>query len=189
MAPKRHTVKLGKDGPQVTALGFGAMGLSAYYGAIGSDEERLEFLDHVYESGELNWDSADVYGDNEDLIGKWFKRSGKRADIFLATKFASTTDEQGRRIVRSDPEYCKQACAKSLKRLGIDQIDLYYCHRVDGKTPIEKTVRSITFNSMSGSRLTPKQVQAMAELKQYVSSHVILPLLTTLCVGKARSST
>jgi aryl-alcohol dehydrogenase-like predicted oxidoreductase len=142
MPPKLPTRQLGKDGPQVTALGFGAMGLSAFYGPPGNDEERLAFLDHVYESGELNWDSADVYGDSEDLIGKWFARSGKRSEIFLATKFASTTDENGNRVIKSDPEYCKQACAKSLKRLGIDQIDLYYCHRVDGKTPIEKTVRT-----------------------------------------------
>jgi aryl-alcohol dehydrogenase-like predicted oxidoreductase len=140
MVPNLPTRQLGKDGPQVTALGFGLMGLSAFYGKPGSDEERLDFLDHVYQSGAHNWDSADVYGDNEDLIGKWFKRSGRRSEIFLATKFASAADAQGKRIVKSNPEYCKEACAKSLKRLGIGQIDLYYCHRVDGKTPIEKTV-------------------------------------------------
>lgn len=65
------TRQLGKDGPQVSALGFGLMGLSAYYGATASDEERLEFLDHVYASGQRFWDTADIYGDNEDLIGKY----------------------------------------------------------------------------------------------------------------------
>lgn len=66
-----QTRQLGKDGPQVTALGFGLMGLSAFYGAIKSDDERLKFLDHVYTSGQRFWDSADMYGDNEDLIGKY----------------------------------------------------------------------------------------------------------------------
>lgn len=123
------TRQLGKNGPQVTALGFGMMGLSIAYGAVGSDEERLDFLDKVYGAGLKLWDSADVYGDNEDLIGKWFKRSGKRDDVFLATKFALTYDDKGKMGVRSDPEYVRQACEKSLKRLGIDHIDLYYCHR------------------------------------------------------------
>ena len=91
-----------------------------------------------------------MYRDSEDLIGKWFKRTGKRNEIFLATKFANHTTPEGQWAVRSDPEYVKEACAKSLKRLGIQTIDLYYCHRLDRKTPIEKTV------------------EAMAELKKYV---------------------
>jgi aryl-alcohol dehydrogenase-like predicted oxidoreductase len=64
------TRQLGKDGPQVTALGFGLMGLSAFYGATESDEERLKFLDHIYASGQRFWDTADMYGDSEDLVGK-----------------------------------------------------------------------------------------------------------------------
>ena len=123
------TRQLGKNGPQVTAIGFGGMGLSIAYGAVDSDESRLDFLDKVYGAGVKFWDSADAYGDNEDLIGKWFKRSGKRDDIFLATKFALTMGEDGKMALRSDPEYVRQACDKSLKRLGVDCIDLYYCHR------------------------------------------------------------
>jgi aryl-alcohol dehydrogenase-like predicted oxidoreductase len=73
--------QLGKNGPKVTALGFGAMGLSAFYGKPESDEARFKVLDRAYELGETNWDSADVYGDNEDLIGKWFKRTGKRDEV------------------------------------------------------------------------------------------------------------
>lgn len=69
-AVKLPTVPLGKIGSQVTRLGFGMMGLSAFYGAVKSDEERLQLLDEVYAAGELFWDSADVYGDSEDLIGK-----------------------------------------------------------------------------------------------------------------------
>lgn len=123
------------------------MGLSAFYGAPESDEARFKILDKAYEMGETNWDSADVYMDNEDLIGKWFKRTGKRDEIFLATKFGNVVKD-GQRIRRSDPEYVKEACEKSLKRFGIPTIDLYYCHRLDGVTPVENTV------------------QAMAELKK-----------------------
>ncbi|KAI8934226.1 hypothetical protein NX059_008972 [Plenodomus lindquistii] len=138
------TAPLGRDGPQVNRLGFGAMGLSAFYGTPKSDSERLAVLDHAYKVGERFWDSSDIYGDNEDLIGKWFAANpSKRNDIFLATKFAMKDG-----VINSTPEYAKQAVEKSLKRLGIQQIDLYYCHRVDQKTPIEKTV------------------QGMAELKQ-----------------------
>jgi aryl-alcohol dehydrogenase-like predicted oxidoreductase len=81
------------------------------------------------------------YGDNEVLLGKWFAANpDKRSDIFLATKFAVA---QADHSVDSSPEYCKHACAASLQRLGVEHIDLYYCHRVDGKTPIEKTVEAM----------------------------------------------
>ena len=124
-------------------MGYGMMGLSAFYGKPLPDEERLEFLDHVYESGCTNWDSADMYGDSEDLLGKWFKKSGKRNEIFLATKFANRVFPDGSREINSTPEYARQACEKSLKRLGVDHIDLYYCHRVDKKTPIEQTIKAM----------------------------------------------
>lgn len=118
------------------------MGLSAFYGKPGSDEDRFTILDKAYEMGETFWDSADVYSDSEDLIGKWFKRTGKRDDIFLATKFANIIKD-GNRTVRSDPEYVREACERSLERLGIPTIDLYYCHRLDRKTPIEKTIEAM----------------------------------------------
>ncbi|KAK5995398.1 Aldo-keto reductase str7 [Cladobotryum mycophilum] len=141
MAPVA-TRQLGRNGPQVSAIGLGLMSLGGIYGQKDSVEERLKFLDHAHEIGEVFWDTADVYVDSEDIIGEWFKRSGKRDDIFLATKFALTNDN-GVRGVSSDPVYVKQACEKSLKRLGVDTIDLYYCHRVDDKTPIEKTVQAM----------------------------------------------
>ena len=142
MATQLPTHKLGKNGPQVTALGFGLMGLSAFYGAPKSDEERFKVLDHAYNSGELFWDTADIYGDNEDLIGKWFKKNpGKREKIFLATKFASYVDPVTKeRSVRNDPDYIRKAVDTSLSRLGIDQIDLYYVHRIQEDQPIEITV-------------------------------------------------
>lgn len=133
--------QLGRDGPLVDRLGFGLMGLSIFYGAAKPDEERLAILDHAYKLGERFWDSAELYGDSEELVGKWFKANpDKRDDVFFATKFAVAA---GTNTVDSSPEYCKQACDRSLKRLGINQIDLYYCHRVDQKTPIEKTVEAM----------------------------------------------
>ncbi|KAK5239474.1 hypothetical protein LTR40_014486, partial [Exophiala xenobiotica] len=145
MAPQHPTRKLGKNGPEVTALGFGTMGLSAFYGAPKPDEERYALLDHVYESGELFWDSADMYADSEDLLGRWFKRNpGKRENIFLATKFANYVNpDTGAREVRNEPEYIRSACDSSLKRLGVDHIDLYYVHRLDAEQPIEITVRAM----------------------------------------------
>lgn len=101
--PQLPTRKLGRNGPEVTALGFGAVGLSAFYGAPEDDEARLKVLDQAYELSERNWDTADVYMDSEDLIGKWFKRTGKRDEIFLATKFANTFQD-GKMVQRSDPE-------------------------------------------------------------------------------------
>jgi len=143
------TRQLGKDGPNVTALGFGTMGLSAFYGAPKPDKERMAVLDACYSMGEWHWDSADVYADSEDLLGKWFAANpDKRKSIFLATKFGNRRNAEGKPEINSTAEYCKEACAKSLKRLGLPFVDLYYCHRLDSKTPIEQTVR------------------AMAELKQ-----------------------
>ncbi len=119
------------------------MGLSAFYGNTGTDAERLKVLDRAYELGVRHWDTADMYKDNEDLLGKWFKANPtKRADIFLATKFAMVMTGSDMSF-RSDPEYVHQACEKSLKRLGVEYIDLFYCHRVDQKTPIEKTTAAL----------------------------------------------
>ncbi|KAJ6475238.1 NADP-dependent oxidoreductase domain-containing protein [Mycena vitilis] len=119
----------------VSEIGFGAMGISSFYGAVESDEERFKVLDAAHAKGCLHWDTAYIYGDSQELIGKWFKRTGKRNDIFLATKFGITP--QG---VRGDPDFVKEQCASSLQKLGVDTIDLYYQHRVDPNTPIEVTV-------------------------------------------------
>lgn len=87
------------------------------------------------------WDTSDIYGPytNELLIGKWFATTGRRKEIFLATKFANIFVD-GKMEVRGDRAWVKEACAASLKRLGIETIDLYYQHRVDEKTPIEETI-------------------------------------------------
>lgn len=144
-----QTRALGRDGPQVSAIGFGAMGLSGFYGPVESEEERLAFLDEAYQLGERFWDTADIYEDSEVLIGKWCRRSGHRDDVFIATKFGQS--KEGIHAIRSDAEYAHSACERSLQRLGVEQIDLFYCHRLDRKTPIEETVK------------------AMVELKKYVA--------------------
>ncbi|KAL7806867.1 NADP-dependent oxidoreductase domain-containing protein [Trichoderma aethiopicum] len=144
MAPtKLPTKPLGRNGPLVTRLGFGAMGLSVSYGHGGSDEERFKVLDRAHELGNTFWDTADVYGDNEELIGKWFKRTGKRDDFFLATKCGGHLDAAGNFSIRSDPEYVRQACASSLQKLGVSHIDLFYLHRLDKVTPVEHTVKAL----------------------------------------------
>lgn len=143
MILKLPTRQLGKDGPKVTALGYGAMGLSSYYFPAAPDEERLHFLDYVYKSGVLNWDTSDVYGDSEELLGKWFAKTGKRNDIFLATKGGAGVDEEGNALIRSDPGYIKEACNRSLKKLGVTHVDMYYIHRLDKVTPVEKTVAAM----------------------------------------------
>jgi aryl-alcohol dehydrogenase-like predicted oxidoreductase len=148
MASQLPQRQLGKDGPLVARIGFGAMSIGAtFYGAVPNDAERHELLDRALEIGETFWDTADIYGDSEDVIGSWFKKTGKRDSIFLATKFGNvskTLDDGSLDFsLNSEPEYVKEACEKSLARLGVDVIDLYYCHRVDGKTPIEKTVQAM----------------------------------------------
>ncbi|KAI8949864.1 putative aldo/keto reductase [Xylaria longipes] len=134
--------KLGKNGPMVPALGLGLMGMSIMYGKAPSDEERFAVLDRAAELGVTNWDSSDLYGDNEELLGKWFKRTGKRNQIFLATKFGFVKGG-GWADIDSSAAYCKMACAESLKALGVDSIDLYYMHRANPDTPIEETMRAL----------------------------------------------
>ncbi|RLM00061.1 hypothetical protein CFD26_103030 [Aspergillus turcosus] len=135
--------QLGKNGPTVPALGLGLMGMSFWvYGSIASDEERFKVLDRAVELGETFWDTSDLYGDNEELLGKWFRRTGKRDQIFLATKFGFV---QGGKLheINSSAAYCKKACDESLKRLGVDSIDLYYLHSPNPETPIEETMRAM----------------------------------------------
>lgn len=141
---KMPTRQLGRNGPQVSALGLGLMGLSAFYGAVPSVEERLKVLDKAYELGCTFWDSSNVYGDSEDLLGTWFKKNPeKRRDIFLATKFGCFVGKSGGLETRSDSSYAQECIERSLQRLGTDYVDLYYCHRLDGKTPVEDTVEAM----------------------------------------------
>lgn len=135
-----HMRKLGSDGLEVSALGLGCMGMSEFYG--GRDEaEAVATIDRAIELGVTLLDTADMYGPftNEVLVGKAI--ADRRDKVVLATKFANVRGENGEYLgIRGDAEYVRQACDASLKRLGVDHIDLYYQHRVDPNTPIEETV-------------------------------------------------
>jgi len=128
-------------GPRVSTLGLGCMGMSAFYGAH-DDAESIATIHHALERGLNLLDTADMYGPhtNEVLVGKAIK--GRREQAFVATKFGIVLDPDNpaARGVNGRPEYVRAACDASLKRLGIDTIDLYYQHRVDPNVPIEETV-------------------------------------------------
>lgn len=130
--------RLGPNGPEVSALGLGCMGMSFAYGGR-DDEESLAALRRARELGVAFWDTADIYGPhtNEQLVGRALQEG--RDEIFLATKFGFATDG-GLRRVNGRPDYVRAACDASLQRLGVETIDLYYLHRVDPETPIEDTV-------------------------------------------------
>ncbi|KAF2650241.1 putative aldo/keto reductase [Lophiostoma macrostomum CBS 122681] len=135
--------QLGKNGLSVPSIGFGLMGTTGVYGSASDDEETMQLLDAAVEIGATFWDTANMYGDNEEKVGKWFKRSGKRDSIFLATKFGIMMEGMKFVGVDSSAEYCRQQCEKSLQKLGVQSIDLYYVHRVNPKTPIEETMRAM----------------------------------------------
>jgi aryl-alcohol dehydrogenase-like predicted oxidoreductase len=132
--------KLGKNGPQVSALGLGCMGMSFAYGPA-DEEESLQVLRRYLELGGNFLDTAEVYGPykNEELLGR-FLREIPRDSVVVATKFGFRIGPGGLRGVDSSPENVSRACDASLHRLGIETIDLYYQHRVDPKVPIEETV-------------------------------------------------
>src|SRR5579872_410868 len=132
--------RLGKKGPEVSAIGLGCMGMSEFYGS-GSEQESIATIHYAIDRGVTFLDTADMYGvgRNEELIGRVMRR--RRKDVVLATKFGSVRGEDGSfRGVNGRPDYVRQACDASLRRLGVEQIDLYYQHRVDVNVPIEETV-------------------------------------------------
>jgi aryl-alcohol dehydrogenase-like predicted oxidoreductase len=131
---------LGPSGPAVSAIGLGCMGMSAFYGAT-DEPESLRAIDRALELGCNFLDTSDLYGPhtNEELLGRALE--GRREEVFLATKFGiKLSTEPPYRSVDGRPEYVREACEASLRRLGTDHIDLYYQHRVDPNTPIEETV-------------------------------------------------
>lgn len=146
MASKYPQRKLGDV--NVSAQGLGCMGMSFGYTSFGgyNDVESAKVLTRAADLGVTFWDTSDIYGPetNERLLGKWFKETGRRSEIFLASKFGNCyADGKMTGQVRGDAEYVNQCCAQSLKRLGVDHIDLYYQHRVDTDTPIETTIRAM----------------------------------------------
>ena len=132
---------LGPNGPEVSALGLGCMGMSDFYGAR-DDAQSVATIHRALDLGLNFLDTADVYGPhtNEMLVGKAI--AGRRNEVFLATKFGIVRDpaDPGARGFNGRPEYVRKSCDASLQRLGVDHIDLYYQHRVDKNVPIEETV-------------------------------------------------
>lgn len=133
-------MRLGSQGLEVSAQGLGCMGMSAFYGPPKPEDDMIALIHHAINSGITFLDTSDVYGPhtNELLIGKALK-GGWRDKVELATKFGLDFTD-GKREIRGDPAYVRAACEGSLRRLGIDCIDLYYQHRIDTKVPIEVTM-------------------------------------------------
>ena len=133
------TRTLGRDGLTVSAIGLGCMGMSQMYGAADR-QESIATVHRALDLGVTFLDTSDVYGDghNEELVGEAI--AGRRDEVQLATKFSLSDDADGRRTINGRPENVRARAEASLRRLGVDVIDLYYQHRVDRKVPIEDTV-------------------------------------------------
>ncbi|KAH9921861.1 NADP-dependent oxidoreductase domain-containing protein [Fomitopsis serialis] len=133
------TRRLGRDGPLVSAIGFGAMGLGAFYGTGIPDEQAHSLLTYAADRGVTFWDTANIYGSSERVIGDWFTKTGRRSEIFLATKFSRRDPA----ITPGTTGYLHDQLEKSLRELKADYIDLYYQHRVDGALPIEVVLETL----------------------------------------------
>src|SRR5436853_7593205 len=130
---------LGRSGIKVSAIGLGLMSMSGDYGKA-NDDESVATIHYALDQGIDFLDSADMYGwgHNEELLGRALR--GRRDGVVVATKFGQVKSADGKQDVDGSPQYVMRACEASLKRLGIEVIDLYYQHRVDPKVPIEETV-------------------------------------------------
>ncbi len=140
----KQTIPLGNSDITINRMGLGCMGMSDFYGP-SDDTTSIETLHAALDLGVDFFDTADMYGvgRNEQLLGKAF--AGKWDQLTIATKFAVVRDNDGTRMgVCGKPEYVKDSCEKSLQRLGVDTIDLYYMHRLDPDTPIEDTVGAMS---------------------------------------------
>ena len=173
------TQKLGRTGPEISAIGLGLMGMSEFYGP--AEDTRSIAVIHRALDMEINFlDTADVYGSgrNEELVGRALE--GRRREVVLATKFGNVRGPDGSwRGINGRPAYVKEAAEASLRRLGIETIDLYYQHRVDPNTPIEDTVGAMAALVQEGKvRWLGLSEAAPATIRRAQAVHPIAALQT-----------
>jgi aryl-alcohol dehydrogenase-like predicted oxidoreductase len=172
--------ELGRSGLKVSAVGLGCMGMSGYYDPQHlNDEESVSVIHRYLDAGGNFLDTADVYGvgQNEALVGKAIR--GRRAAVVLATKFGNVWGRDAILDVRGDPAYVRETCDASLRRLGVEVIDLYYQHRVDPRTPIEDTVGAMAELVKAGKvRYLGLSEAAPATIRRAVKIHPIAALQT-----------
>src|SRR5512147_2618015 len=174
------TRELGRHGLVVSQQGLGCMGMSEFYGPR-DDAESIKTIHRAFELGCNFLDTADMYGPykNEELVGRAIK--GRRNDFVIATKFGITRDPVNpmKRGVSGKPEYVRESCEGSLRRLGVETIDLYYQHRVDPETPIEDTVGAMAQLVEEGKvRFLGLSEAAPATIRRAAKVHRITALQT-----------
>ena len=174
------TRRLGPNGPEVSAVGLGCMGMSAFYGAASDEATAQATLQRALDLGVTFFDTAEMYGPytNEELLGRAF--AGKRDKVFLATKFGIGYNAERTALkVDGSPANVRRAIEGSLKRLNLDHVDLYYLHRVDPDTPIEETVGAMAELVTEGKvRFLGLSEAAPETLRKAHATHPITALQT-----------
>ncbi len=178
MTVGRRVLGRGAAALEVSAQGLGCMGMSQSYGP-GDDDESVATIHRAIDLGVTLIDTADIYGPfvNEELVGRAL--AGRRDQVQLATKFANKVGPSGERVIDGRPEYVRQAIDDSLRRLGVDHVDLWYQHRVDPRTPIEETVGAMAEAVQAGKvRFLGLSECSVENLRKAAAVHPITALQT-----------